>query len=313
MELRQIGTSDLKVSVIGLGCNNFGGRLDLEGARPVIDRALESGVNFFDTADSYSNGGSETIIGQVLGSRRKNIILATKFGWPLDNSGTKQGASRAYIMSAVEASLSRLKTDWIDLYQMHVHDPATPIEETLRALEDLVKQGKIRYVGCSNLTANDLSLAQSTATKAGVPGFITSQDHYNLLARGIEETLVPELRRLGMALIPYSPLASGLLTGKFRQNAPMPQDTRLAKSPKIADRYMSDANWRIIEALFAFSEKRGHSLFELAIAWMASRDPVCSVIAGAMTTQQLDANIAAIAWRLSAEDVAEIDKITKSA
>jgi aryl-alcohol dehydrogenase-like predicted oxidoreductase len=313
MELRQIGKSDLKVSVVGLGCNNFGGRLDLEGSRAVIDLALEKGVNFFDTADSYgTNGGSEITLGKVLGARRKNIILATKFGWPLDASGTKQGASRKYIMSAVEASLSRLNTDWIDLYQMHVADPSTPIEETLRALEDLVKQGKVRHIGCSNLKPEDISLAQSTAAKLGAPGFITCQDHYNLLARGIEDKLIPELRRLGMALIPYAPLASGLLTGKFRRNAEMPKGSRVANSPKVAERYLNDATWQMIESLIAFSEKRGHTLFELAIAWIASRDPVCSVIAGAMSTQQLDANLAAISWRLTAEDIAEVDKITKS-
>ena len=313
MEFRKIGTSDLKVSVIGLGCNNFGGRLDFDGSQGVINRALEKGLNFFDTADSYgNNSGSEITIGKVLGARRKDVILATKFGWPLDSSGSKQGASRNYIMSAVEASLSRLNTDWIDLYQMHVADPSTPIEETLRALEDLVKQGKVRYIGCSNLTPGDLSHAQATATKIGAPGFISYQDHYNLLARGIEDTLIPELRQLGVALIPYAPLASGLLTGKFRQNAPMPKDSRVAKSPKQAERYLNDASWRVIESLIAFSAKRGHSLLELAIAWIASRDPVCSVIAGAMSTEQLDANIAAIAWRLTAEDIAEVDKITKS-
>ena len=314
MELRQIGKSDLKVSVLGLGCNNFGGRLDVEGSRAVIDRALDKGINFFDTADSYGTAsGSEIAMGKILGVRRKTIVLATKFGWPLDSSGTKQGASRSYIMSAVEASLSRLQTDYIDLYQMHVSDPKTPIEETLRTLEDLVKQGKVRYIGCWNLKAAGVAAARAKAKEIGTPGFISSQDHYNLLTRDIEKELVPEIRRQGMSLIPYSPLAAGLLTGKFRKDAPMPEGARLTSSPKVAERYINDANWRVIESLTAFSSKRGHNLLELAIAWIAAREPICSVIAGAMSPAQVDDNVAAAAWKLSADEMAEIDRITKSA
>jgi aryl-alcohol dehydrogenase-like predicted oxidoreductase len=311
MEFRPVGSSDLRVSAVGLGCNNFGGRLDFDGSRRVIDRALERGINFFDTADSYGNlGGSELTLGSVLGARRKNIILATKFGWPMDDTGEKQGASRNYVFAAAEASLSRLKTDYIDLYQLHRPDPKTPIEETFGALEDLIRQGKVRYVGCSNVPASELAAAQSKARDLGIRGFVSSQDHYNLLARGIETALIPELQRLGMSLLPYAPLAAGLLTGKYRQNAPMPKDARITRSPKTADRYLGEAGWRVIENLISFSSQRGRSLLELAVAWVAARSPVCSVIAGAMTPEQVDANVAAIEWRLSGQDLAEIDKIT---
>jgi aryl-alcohol dehydrogenase-like predicted oxidoreductase len=310
MELRQIGTSTLKASVVGIGCNNFGPRLDKEGSRRVIDRAIERGINFFDTADTYGKGTSETILGEVLGSRRKDIVLASKFGWQMDDSGQRQGASRRYIMTAVEDSLSRLKTDWIDLYQLHRPDPATPIEETLRALDELVRQGKVRFIGCSNFSADQVVAAETAAQSAGTSAFVSCQNHYNLLTRGLERDVAPALGRFGMSLIPFAPLAAGLLTGKFRRNAPMPEGTRIANTPRIADRYLNDANWRIIEALTALSAQRGHSLLDLAMAWVAARDPVCSVIAGAMSPGQVDANVAALSWRLSAGELAEIDKIT---
>jgi aryl-alcohol dehydrogenase-like predicted oxidoreductase len=311
LEHRPIGTSDLRASVVGLGCNNFGGRLDEAASRPVIDKAIDLGVSFFDTSDSYGNrGGSETVLGNVLGPRRKQIVLATKFGWPMDDEGKKKGASRAYVFQALEASLSRLKTDWIDLYQLHVPDPATPIEETFEALEQLVRDGKIRYYGCSNFSAEGVAAAQAKAREMGVRGFVTSQDHYNLLSREIETDMIPELRRQDMSLLPFAPLANGLLTGKYRKDAPMPQNTRVANSPRQAERYLGGEGWRVIEDLVAFSARRGHTLLELAFAWVAAQDPVCSVIAGAMTPEQVAANVAAIGWRLSGEELAEIEKIT---
>lgn len=311
MKYRQIGQSNLQVSVVGLGCNNFGGRLSHEESHPVIERALERGINFFDTSDTYGKDrGSERVLGEVLGPHRKDVVIATKFGWPLDDSGQRQGASRRYVFTAVEASLKTLKTDWIDLYQLHRPDPDTPIEETLRALEDLIKQGKVRYAACSSFSAGELSLAQRQASEIGCLGFVSSQDHYNLLTRKVEETVVPELRRLGMSLLPYAPLAGGLLTGKYRHNAPMPKEGRITNSPKQAERYLSDANWRIIENLVSFSSQRGRSLLDLSFAWVASRDPVCSVIAGAMSPAQIDANVHAADWALSDEELLEIDKIT---
>ena len=311
MELRKVGDTDLLVSVVGLGCNNFGGRLDLEGSRLVIDRALERGVTFFDTADSYGNrGGSETILGQTLGRRRDAIVLATKFGWPLDKEGKRKGASRTYVISAVEDSLRRLRTDRIDLYQQHLPDPDTPIEETVRALESLVRQGKIRYVGCSNFNVEQFAEARAVATNLGAPGFVSCQNHYNLITRGIEKTLIPELQRQGASLLPYAPLAAGLLTGKYRRDKPMPAEARLTKSPGQADRYLNPTTWDVIESLIAFSSARGRSLLELAVAWLAARNPVCSVIAGAMSPQQVDANVAAVAWRLTTEELDEIDRLT---
>jgi aryl-alcohol dehydrogenase-like predicted oxidoreductase len=312
MEFRQVGSSDLRVSVAGLGCNNFGGRLDLEGSRRVIDRALDLGVNFFDTADSYGNrGGSERILGQVLGAGRNRIVLATKFGWPMNDAGTERGASPSYIFAAVEQSLKRLNTDWIDLYQLHVPDHATPIDETLAALETLIQQGKVRYVGCSNFDIDDLRRAQAAASRLAVRGFVSCQNHYNLLTRDIEVAFVPEMRRLGIGLLPYAPLAAGLLTGKYHRDRPMPQGARLEKAPNQAERYLNDVTWRIIESLMDFAARSERSLLQLAVAWLATRDPVCSVIAGAMSPQQVDENVAALGWRLSLDDLAEIDRMTK--
>jgi aryl-alcohol dehydrogenase-like predicted oxidoreductase len=228
MQQRNLGSSGLRVSVVGLGCNNFGMKLDLEQTRAVVHKALDCGITLFDTADSYGNrGGSEEALGQVLGDRRKDIVLATKFGLPMDAAETKKGASRRYILSAVEASLGRLKTDWIDLYQLHRPDPLTPIEETVRALDDLVRAGKVRYIGCSNLPAWQVVDALWTAKQVGGTSFICCQDEYSLLARDIERELIPAISAHGLGLLPYFPLASGLLTGKYQRNAAMPQDARL--------------------------------------------------------------------------------------
>ena len=314
MEYRNLGNSGLKVSLVGLGCNNFGGRTDLEGSRKVIHKALDLGINLLDTADVYSNrGGSETVLGQVLGDRRKDIVLATKYGQPMDEAGRLRGGSRRYIMSAVEASLKRLKTDWIDLYQMHRYDPATPIDETLRALDDLIHQGKVRYIGSSNFTAWQVVDAQWTAKHLGLNRFIACQDELSLLVREAERELIPAMKAHGLGLLPYFPLASGMLTGKYKRGAPQPAGARLSYMPDLAERYFTDANWARVDKLEAFCAARGKTMVELAFSWLGAQAAVSSVIAGATKPEQIEQNIAAASWALSTDDLAEIDRITKAA
>lgn len=308
MEYRNLGRSGLKVSVVGLGCNNLGVRVDLEGTRLVVHKALDLGITLFDTADSYGNkGGSEELLGQALGSRRKDAVIATKFGKHMGGVW-RQGASRRYIMSAVESSLGRLKTEWIDLYQIHVPDPHSPIEETLRALDDLLSQGKVRYIGCSNMPAWQVVEAQWTGKSQGHNAFVSCQDQYNLLARDIERDLLPAMQSYGLGLIPYSPLAGGLLSGKYRRGVQAPEGVRLSGNRQVSD---SDAKWEIIERLNEFSEKRGHTLLELAFSWLAARLPVASIIAGATKPEQVVQNARAAAWKLSAEEMVEIDLLSK--
>ena len=310
MNLRNLGASGLRVSAVGLGCNNFGGRIGIDGTRLVIDRAIERGITLFDTADSYGNrGGSESLMGEVLGARRNAIVLATKFGWPMDDAGIAKGGSRRYVMSAVEASLRRLKTDWIDLYQFHLTDPLTPIEETLRALEDLVRQGKVRYVGWSNTTGWRLVDAAWTAQIAGVSAFVSVQAEYNVLDRRIEAELIPAARAKGVGLLPFFPLAGGLLSGKYSRHGPMPEGARLTITPKLAERYLTGANWDAIEILREFCKARRRTLLDLAFAWLLAWPVVGSVIAGATRPEQIDANVAAADWTLTAADIAELDKI----
>ncbi len=311
MELRNLGRSGLRVSAIGLGCNNFGSRIDLEATRRVVHKALDSGITFFDTADVYGGrGGSEACLGRILGERRKEIVLATKFALPMDDSGRLQGASRRYIFQAVEASLKRLATDWIDLYQLHQPDPLTPIEETLRALDDLVRAGKIRYLGCSNLPAWQVAEAHATARALGLAGFIGCQDEYSLIVRGIEADLIPAIEHFGLGLVPYFPLASGLLSGKYRRDAALPAGARLAKMQNLRRKFLGDANWQRTEKLAEFAAARGHTLLELAVSWLLGRPVTASVIAGATTPEQVEQNAMAGGWRLTAEDLAEIDRLT---
>ena len=234
MKKRRLGKSSLEVSVVGLGCNNFG-ILDVEASRKVVDRAIGSGITLFDTADIYGNrGGSEEQLGQILGPRRKDIVLATKFGMAMDDDAAKARGSRGYIMSAVEASLKRLRTDWIDLYQLHTPDPKTPLEETLRALDDLVKQGKVRAIGCSNLPAAGINEAAAISSRNGLAAFVTAQDEYSLLMRDVERELIPAIEANGMSLLPYFPLASGLLTGKYKQGAEISRRHALCPRPASA-------------------------------------------------------------------------------
>ena len=254
MKTRRLGTSTLEVSVVGLGGNNFGGRIDFAASERVVHKAIALGVNLIDTADSYGNrGGSEEELGRILGDKRKHIVLATKFGLPMDDAGTLRGASRRYIMHAVDASLKRLRTDWIDLYQLHRPDDRTPIEETLRALDELVRQGKVRYIGCSNLSAQQVIAAQDTASRLGLAAFVSCQDEYSLLERDIERELIPTAKAIGLGILPYFPLASGLLTGKYRRGAAPPPGSRLAKNQRHAQEFVSERNWRILGELEAFA------------------------------------------------------------
>jgi aryl-alcohol dehydrogenase-like predicted oxidoreductase len=308
---RNLGTSGLLVSLVGLGCNNFGMRIDLEASRKVVHKALDLGITLLDTADTYGNrGGSEEMLGQILGDRRKDIVLATKFAMPMNDAETLKGASRRYIMRAVEDSLRRLRTDWIDLYQQHRPDPLTPIEETLRALDDLVRQGKVRYIGCSNLPAWQVVEAQWTAKHHNLNAFVSCQDEYSLVVRDIEKDLIPAMQNYGLGLLPFFPLASGLLTGKYKRNVPLPEGTRLANTQRLADRYMTEANWPIVERLADFTAKRGHTMLELAFSWLAARPTVSSVIAGATKPEQVEQNVKAADWALTPEEVAEIDRLS---
>jgi aryl-alcohol dehydrogenase-like predicted oxidoreductase len=312
MEFRNLGRSGLRVSTIGLGCNNFGGRIDLEATRAVVHQALDCGITLFDTADMYGEmGGSETCLGTILGERRKDIVLATKFGMEMDTTGVKKGGSRRYIMSAVEDSLRRLKTDWIDLYQFHRPDPHTPVEETLRAMDDLVRQGKVRYIGCSNMPAWQVAGAQWTARTEHLESFVSCQDEYSLLVRDAERELIPMAKHHGLGLLPYFPLACGLLTGKYKRNASMPIDARLTNTQRLADRYLTENNWAKTEKLADFCAARGKSMVELAFSWLLAQSPVSSVIAGATKPEQILANVAAANWVLSTAELAEIDAFTR--
>ena len=311
MEQRNLGRSGLIVSAVGLGCNNFGGRSDYAATRAVVHKALDLGVTLFDTSDTYGeDGASEEYLGRALAGRRNDIVLASKFARPMDSEGRLRGASRRYIMSAVEASLKRLNTDYIDLYQQHIADPKTPIEETLRALDDLVHQGKVRYIGCSTLSAWQVVEAQWVSTHFGLERYVSCQERYSLLDRDLDRELMPVIEAYGVGLIPFSPLADGLLTGKYRRNAPMPAGARLTTTQRAAERRLTDRNWSIVERLSDFCEARGHSLLELAFSWLLHRPGVASVIAGATTPDQVEANVRATGWTLSREDMDEIDRLT---
>ena len=316
MKTRVLGKSGLKVTAIGLGCNALGGRIDPEASRQVVNKALDLGISLFDTADLYgspygSPSGSEICLGQCLGDHRKNIVLATKFGnermqYVPDSKG---GASRQAIMVAVEASLRRLNTDWIDLYQMHKMDPLTPIEETLRALDDLIRQGKVRYIGCSNFSAWRVTEAHWTAKHLNLNRFISCQNEYSLLARGVENDLLPAMRACGQGLLPYLPLAAGLLTGKYKRNVTL-LGSRLAPGKRWAEKIVTDRNWTITERLEKFCAERGRSLLELAFSWLLAQPIVGSVIAGATTPGQLELNAKSGSWELTAEDLSQIDSLS---
>ena len=311
MEQRNLGRSGLIVSAVGLGCNNFGGRIDMAATRAVVHQALDLGITFFDNADTYGGAGAaEEYLGRALGARRKDIVLASKFGRPMDDSGKLQGASRRYIMDAAEVSLKRLNTDYIDLYYQHIADPRTPIEETVRALDDLVRQGKVRYVACSTLENWQVVEALWTSKHLGLDAFIACQERYSVLEREVEAQLMPVVQSYGLGLIPFSPLANGLLTGKYRRGAPPPAGTRLSTMPRAAERYLTEANWAVVERLGEFCAARGHALLELAFSWLLHRPAVASVIAGATAPEQVAANVRGAEWALTREDMDEIDRLT---
>jgi aryl-alcohol dehydrogenase-like predicted oxidoreductase len=313
MQKRQVGRSGLKVTTVGLGCNNFGWKIDQEASNRVVAQALELGINLFDTADRYGTtaGESEIVLGKALGARRKDIVLLTKFGVGLENARLRD-SSRRYVMTAIEASLRRLNTDWIDVYMIHWPDYATPMEETLRALDDLVRAGKVRYIACSNLETWRVVDAVWISKHFNLETFIAAQDHYNLLKRDADKDLIPALQHHGLGFIPYYPLASGLLTGKYSAGkggaAGRLQDNFLG----LGQYFLNERNLKVVGALEDFCRARGHTLLELAVSWLAAQPVVSSVICGATKPEQVEQNIKAAGWALSAEDLAEIDKLTKA-
>lgn len=315
MTYRRLGDSGLVVSVVGIGCNNFGRKLDADGTREVVDAALDHGINLFDTADIYGtpHGSSEQLLGTALKGRRDDVVLASKFGMNMEGmNGRDFGArgSRRYIVRAVEASLRRLETDHLDLYQMHEPDPATPIEETLAALDDLVHSGKVRYLGNSNFAGWQIADADWTARGSGLTRFVSAQNRYSLLNRDVEAEVVPACERFGLGLLPFFPIEAGLLSGKYRRGAQPPAGSRMS-----TERYRSwldGADWDTIEALTAFGAERGRSLLDVAIAGLAARPAVASVIAGATTAEQVQANVAAGTWELDAADIAALDDLLGS-
>ena len=311
MRYRALGNSGLVVSVVGLGCNNFGGRLDLDGTRAVVDAAIDRGITLFDTADVYGGGGeSEKLLGEVLAGLRDQVVLATKFGHQGADMGYGPAAGakggRGYIRRAVEQSLRRLRTDHIDLYQIHTPDRLTPIEETLAALSELVTEGKVRYLGSSNFSGWQIAEAAGVASQPGLVPFISAQNHWSLLERDAEAEIVPAARHFGLGVLPYFPLANGLLTGKIRRGQPARDGTRLAGR----DSYVTGAKLDIVEALIAWGEAHGISLLTIAIACLAEQPGCGSVIAGAMSPEQVKANADAADWVPSAEELAEVDAIT---
>ena len=297
--------------MVGIGCNQLG-RLEPDRVKAIVDACLDVGANFFDTADIYGSGASEENLGAAIGGRFDRVIIATKFAGRMGEGQLDRGGSRLYLMRAVEASLRRLGTDHIDLYQMHWPDPETPIEETLRALDDLVHQGKVRYIGCSNFKAWQVVEAQSTAEHAGLNRFISAQSEFSLLVRDVRAELLPACSAAGLGLLPYFPLASGFLTGKYRRGEKPPQEYRLSRST-MAGRLLTDANFSLLAQLEAFASARGHSLLELAIGWLLSHPEVPSVIAGVTGPEQVRANAAAATWQLGDQERAEVDAILAGA
>lgn len=319
MEYRTVGNSGLLVSVVGLGCNNFGseprasGRpIDYPTTQAIINKCLDLGVTFFDTADVYGeNGTSEEVVGRALKPHRRDVVVATKFGVPMGEGPYRSGASRRYVMHAVDDSLRRLGTDYIDLYQVHLPDRRnTPIEETLRALDDVVRAGKVRYIGCGTFAAWQIVEAHWTAKTLGLTAFVSANNRYNLLQRGIEQDFVPVCRRYEVGVLPYYPLAGGLLTGKYRPGEPPPEGTRLATRSPFNEGFMTDRNFDLLQKLGGFAQERGRTILELAMSWLASQPHVPCVFTGATSAEQIEENVRSSEWRLTAEELDEIDRLT---
>jgi len=312
MEYKNLGRSGLQVSAVGLGCNNFGMRIDLEQTKAVVGKALEVGINLFDTADIYGGRGkSEEFLGAALKGNRRNAVIATKFTGPMGEGPLWSGGSRRYIFEAVDDSLRRLGTDYIDLYQVHFPDAKTPIEETMRALDDVVRAGKVRYIGCSNFTGWQVVEAQWIAREGHLSPFVSAQNQYNLLDRRVERELMPACAKYGLGILPYFPLASGFLSGKYKHGEAPPEGTRLAAWGPRGQAMLSDQNFDVLGRLEAFASARGHAMIDLAIGWLASHETVPCVISGATKPEQVEENARAAEWKLTAEEMAEVDGITR--
>ncbi len=310
MLYRHLGNSGLEVSEIGIGTNNFGGRMDYRQTQAVVHAALDEGINLLDTADIYSAGVSERYIGRALaGGTRHKALIATKFGMKWADGPHGQGGSRQRIIEAVNGSLERLQTDYIDLYQIHRWDPVTPIEETLRALDSLVRDGKVRYLGCSNFAAWQVAESAWTARTCSLTPFVSAQPEYSLIQRAPEAELLPACEKYGLGVLPYFPLASGVLTGKYMRGTPPPPGTRLGRgTAQAAQRWLSDRNFEVVERLTKFADSRGHTVHELAFAWLLGRKVVSSVIAGASTPEQVSQNAKAADWRMTVDDMKALDE-----
>lgn len=309
MEKRTIGSSDLEVSVVGLGCNNFGMRIDADAAKAVVDTALSLGVNFFDTAEMYGMGASEEMLGAALAGRRAEAVIATKFGMPGANMASPGSGSREYITNALEKSLGRLGTDYVDLYMVHFPDPDTPAEETARALDDAVKAGKVRHAGISNVSAAQLVEACEVTAANGLAPYVSVENEWSLVERGIEAEVAPAARDCGFGILPYFPLAAGFLTGKYRRGVDMPEGSRFSEGmlAGLAGKYVNDRNWDILAGAEAFAAERGHSVLDLAMSWLLAQEGVPSVISGATRPDQVRANVDAAGWALTPDDLAAID------
>jgi aryl-alcohol dehydrogenase-like predicted oxidoreductase len=313
METRKIGSLD--VSIVGLGCNNFGMRIDAAQTKVVVDACLENGINFFDTADVYGGRGkSEEFLGAALKGRRDDVIIATKFGSPMSDDGQSQGGSPRWIKQAVEDSLRRLQTDRIDLYQHHSPDRDAPFDETLTALDELVREGKVREIGCSNYAGKHIDKCIGISKDNGLARWASNQSNYSLLERGVETDVLPACERDGLTFLPYFPLASGMLTGKYTSKDNLPEGSRITlmaqAAPERAEGVLSDENFAIIGKLRAFAEEHGHSLLELAMSWLASKPVIASVIAGATKPEQVKSNAESASWRLSDDEMAQVNELS---
>ena len=312
MKYKNLGSTGLKVSLVGIGCNNFGMRINANKSAEVVHAALDLGINFFDTADVYGEQQSEVMLGKALKGRdRGQIVIASKFGSPMGDGILQKGASRKHIFNAVDDSLRRLDTDYIDLYQQHFPDPDTPVEETLEALDDLVRVGKVRYLGSSNYTGWQIADANWIAKHQGLNRFVTAQNHYNLLDRRIEAEVLPACARFDVGLLPYFPLASGLLSGKYKRGIAAPDDSRLANFGERGKRALSDKNFDVVEALAEYAASHDKTLLDLAMSWLASNPLVSSVIAGATSAQQVESNAVAACWELEPDQIEEIKVLSK--